>query len=260
MAANNDTYVAFKNCAPFSTCNTEINDVFIDKANHSCIAMPMYNLIEYSDNYADTSRSLWQFKRDEPPADNADLAVVINDLKSFEYNAALVGKTANAVNNTNISAKSTKIVVPLKYLSNFWRSLETALINCKIHLELNWIKDFILSSAVNSAKLKITDVKLHFSIVTLSTKDNVNLAKQLSIGFKRSACWSSYQNISAKGINKEDDIYELLTASLQGVRRLFVLAYDTTANNEAVIKTIESIFFQQEKLKTMMYWSMEEIL
>ena len=52
--ADNDTHVAFKNCAPFSTCKTEINDVFIDEANHIYVAMPMYNLIEYSYNYADT--------------------------------------------------------------------------------------------------------------------------------------------------------------------------------------------------------------
>ena len=64
VAANNDTDVAFKNCAPFSTCTTKINDVFVDEANHIYIAMPMYNLIEYSDNYSDTSGSLWQFKRD----------------------------------------------------------------------------------------------------------------------------------------------------------------------------------------------------
>ena len=56
--ADNDTHVAFKNCAPFSTCKTEINDVFIDEANHIYVAMPMYNLIEYSYNYADTSGSL----------------------------------------------------------------------------------------------------------------------------------------------------------------------------------------------------------
>ena len=55
VAANNNTDVAFKNCAPFSTCTTKINDVFVDEANHIYIAMPMYNLIEYSDNYSDTS-------------------------------------------------------------------------------------------------------------------------------------------------------------------------------------------------------------
>ena len=60
--AVNDTDVAFKTCAPFSTCKTVINDVFVDRAEHIYIAMPMYNLIEYSDNYSDTSGSLWQFK------------------------------------------------------------------------------------------------------------------------------------------------------------------------------------------------------
>ena len=88
--AANDTDVAFKNCAPFSTCKTVINDVFVDRAEHIYIAMPMYNLIEYSDNYSDTSGSLWQFKRVEVPADNADLA--INNSQSFIYKAALVGK------------------------------------------------------------------------------------------------------------------------------------------------------------------------
>ena len=67
--------------------------------------------------------------------------------------------------------KDTKIVVPLKYLSNFWRSLEILLINRKFHLELNWIEDCILSSTGDSAKFEITDAKLHVPIVTLSTKD-----------------------------------------------------------------------------------------
>ena len=75
VAANNDTDVAFKNCPPFSTCKTEINDVFIDETNHIYITMAMYNLIEYSDNYSDTSGSLWQFKRDEVPPNDADLSI-----------------------------------------------------------------------------------------------------------------------------------------------------------------------------------------
>ena len=128
--------------------------------------MPMYNLIEYSDNYSDTSGSLWQFKRDEVPAGNADLT--INNSQSFKNKAPLLGKPADAVANTN---NSVKIVVPLKYLSNFWRSLEMPLINCKVYLELNWIEDCILSSAGDSAKFAITDAKLHVPIVTLSTKD-----------------------------------------------------------------------------------------
>ena len=76
-------------------------------------------MIEYSDNYSGTSGGLWQFKRDELPANNANLS--INNSQSFKYKMALLGKTANAVNNTNTSVKDAKIVVPLKYLGNFWR-------------------------------------------------------------------------------------------------------------------------------------------
>ena len=113
--------------------------------------MPMYSLIEYSNNYSDTSGSLWKFKRDEVLAKNADLA--IDNSQSLKYKAALLEKAADAVNDTNSSVKEAKIVFPLKYLSNFWRSLEMPLINCKVFLELNWIEDYILSSAGNTAKL-----------------------------------------------------------------------------------------------------------
>ena len=88
--AANDTDVAFKTCAPFSTCKTVINDEFVDRAEQIYIAVLMCNLIEYSDNYSDTSGSLWQFKRDEVPADNTDLT--INNSQSFICKAALVGK------------------------------------------------------------------------------------------------------------------------------------------------------------------------
>ena len=132
--------------------------------------------------------------------------------QSFKYKAALVGKTKDAINNTNSFIKNTKIFVPLKYLSNFWRSLEMPLINSKIHLELNWIEDCILSSAEDSAKFKITDAKLHVPVVTLSTKNNVNLTKQLSDGFKRSVYWNNYQTIPAKVINQRTNIYDFFSA------------------------------------------------
>ena len=165
--------------------------MFVDEANHIYTPMPMYNLIEYSDNFSDTSGSLLQFKRDEVPADNGDLT--INNSQSFRYKVTLLGKAANAVNDTNSSVKEAKIFVPLKYFSNFWRSLEMLFINCKIYLELNWIEDYILSSAGSTAKLAITHTKLHFPIVTLSTKDSANLAKQLNEGFERSVYWNSYE-------------------------------------------------------------------
>ena len=114
------TQVLFKNCAPFEKCSTEIDGTLVDEADFINITMPMYNLIEYSDNYSDTSGSLWQFKRDEI-VNNADVS---NDnAPSFKYKASLIGNTeANGTKN------GVKIAVPLKYLSNFWRSLEISLI------------------------------------------------------------------------------------------------------------------------------------
>ena len=207
VAADDNTDAAFKHCAPFSTFTTKNNDILAEKANHIYIAIPTYNLIEYSDNYSDTSGSLRQFKRDEVPANNVDLT--IDNSQSFKCNAALLEKTADR-NNGKISVKDAKVVVPLKYLSNFWRSLEMPLINCKVYLELNWIEDCIFSSAGNTAKFAITDAKLHVPIVTLSTKDSANLAKQLNERFKRSVYWNSYETKAAKVIEQGKNIYELL--------------------------------------------------
>ena len=109
--------------------------MLIDEANPIYIAMHMYSLIEYSDNYADRTGSLWQFKRDEDPVDNA--ALTADNSQLFKYKAALVGKTADVIINTNSSVKNTKNIVPSKYLNNFWRLLEISLINCKSHLKLN---------------------------------------------------------------------------------------------------------------------------
>ena len=130
---NNNTKVAFKNCAPFRKCRTEINETFIDEAEHINIAMPMYNLIEYSDNYSDTSGSLWQFKRDEI-INNADVTND-NNAPSFKYKASIIGNTGNDGTKNGV-----KIAVPLNYLSNFWRSLEMPLINCKVELSLTGIQ------------------------------------------------------------------------------------------------------------------------
>ena len=113
VSSDNDADVTFKNCASFSPCRTEINHVFIDEENHIYIAMLLYNLIEYSHNCSDASGSLRQFKGEEVPSSNTDLNA--DNSESFRYKAALVGKTADAVNNTHNSVKNTKIFVPLKY-------------------------------------------------------------------------------------------------------------------------------------------------
>ena len=119
------TQVLFKNCAPFEKCFTEIGGTLADETNFINITMPMYNLTEYSDNYSDTSGSLWDFKRDKI-VDNANVTNDDND-PSSKYKASLIGNTE--INGTK---KRVKIAVPLKYLSNFWRSLEMPLINCKV--------------------------------------------------------------------------------------------------------------------------------
>ena len=127
------------------------------------------------------------------------------------------------------------------------------LINCKVHLELNWVEDYILSSAGDSAKFEITDDKLHVPIVTLSTKDCANLAKQLSEGFKRSVYWDGYQTKPLKVIEKGKILHELHNASFQDVRRLFVLAYvvaaGANADEEAGIKDNKKYFLPGGEIK-----------
>ena len=98
------------------------------------------------------------------------------------------------------------------------------LVNCKIHLELYWIQYLIWDSTGGSGKTEIIDAELHVSKVTLSTKDNVNLTKQLNDGYKRSAHWNSYYTIPEKVLNNGTKIYELLSASFQGAKKLFVCA------------------------------------
>ena len=132
-----DTNVAFKNYVPFTRLLIHINDENVSTAENLDIIMPMYNLIEYSDNYSDSSGSLYQLKRDESPMNNNPLNVALINSSSFTYKANFLGKATDAGDNDK-SLKNTKIVVPLRYLSNFFRSLEMPLINCKIHLELNW--------------------------------------------------------------------------------------------------------------------------
>ena len=172
------TQVVFKNCAPFEKCRKEINESFIDGADFMNITMPMYNLIEYSVNYSSTSGSLWHFGRDVIIND----ADVTNDdnVPSFKHKAVLIGNTENDGTKNGV-----KIAAPLKYLSNFWRSLEMPLINCKVEISLKWYETCLLTAAT-TATFEITDAKLYVPIVTLTVEDNSKLSKLLNEGFKRS--------------------------------------------------------------------------
>ena len=184
---NYDKKFAFENNAPFNSCISKINNTLIDNAEDLDIVIPMYNLLEYSKNYRKTTGSFWNYYRDEPNSgiggENNNVNYSIKDSKSFDYKTSITGKLEG--NNTE---KEVEIVVPLKYLSNFWRTLNMPLINCEINLILTWSENCVLTSkatrdanpnvnpaiaAVNNpinAIFKITDTKLYIPVVTLSTK------------------------------------------------------------------------------------------
>ena len=226
---NNSTRLALKNCAPFTKCNLEINDEHVDTAENLDIVMPMYNLIEYSDNYQDSSATLYQYKRDEPPEANAIADLTANNSSSFKHKISLLGDR-NVVGG--IVRLNVKVVVPLKYLSNFFRSLEMPLINCKIKLNLTWKKECVLSTDLGDAVFIINATKMYVSVVTLSKEDNKDFIEQQNKGFQRSIYWNEYKtkviNATVDNNNPANSVrYINLDPSFQGVNRLFVMAYNS---------------------------------
>ena len=151
---NDDKKVIFKNCAPFTNCISKINNTQVHNAKDIDIVMPMYNLIEYSDNYAKTSGSLRQYCKDIPARNNF---TVDNLTDSFNFKVKFTGQTGDD------GTKDVEILVQLKYLSNFWRTLEMPLINCEINLILMWPSTCVIVStniANQVATFAITDTKI----------------------------------------------------------------------------------------------------
>ena len=158
------------------------------------------------------------------------LNVALDNSASFKYKASLLGKATDADGNDR-SLKNTKIVVPLKYLSNLFGSLEMSLSNCKIHLELirnnNCVKygADTYAGGVNANNRETT--------FKITTKDNENLTKQLNEGFKRSVYWNEYKSkIETKEADANNLKRFLLDASFQWVNRFFVLAFDNTNDGD----------------------------
>ena len=194
--------------------------------------MPMYNLLEYSDNYAKTTGSLWQYFRDEPVDDDD-----IEDSKSFKSKTKITGKTPNDGNE-----KDVEVMVPLKYLSNFWRTLEMPLINCEVYLILTWSSTCVITESNGAGTFAITDTKLYVPVVTLSTQENTKFLQQLKSGFKRVINWNKYLSkpeLLAQNLN----LNHLVEPSFQGVNRQFVLAFEDdaqrTAHNSFYLATVE---------------------
>ena len=192
-ANNTNKKVIFKNCVPFTDCISETNNTQVDNAKYIDIAMPMYNLIEYSDNYSKTPRIKWQYCKDIPAVNNNGDIVHFNGANgtdSFNSKAKITGQTDNDGEIDNV-----EIMVPLKYLSNFWRTLEMPLINCEVNLILTWSANCVIVStnvANQGAIFTITETKLYVPVVILSTQDNAKILPQLKSGFKRTINWNKY--------------------------------------------------------------------
>ena len=227
-ADERDKGVAFKNCEPFTNCIIEINNTQVGNAKDIDILMPMYNLIEYSDNYVKTTGSLWQYFRDESNDE-------IRNSKSFKSKIKITGKTP-----VNDNEKDVKIMVPLKYLRNFWRTLEMPLINCEVNLIL--ISTCVITNSNVAGTFEITDTKLYVPVVTLSIQENTKLLQQLKSGFKRVINWNKYLS-KPEVLGQNPNLNHLIQASFQGVNRLFVLAFendeDRTDHEKSYLPTVE---------------------
>ena len=242
-AANNiNKKVIFKKCAPFTNCISEINNTQIDNAKDIDIVMPMYNLIECSDNCEKTTVSLWQYYKDIPARDADDEITELrrnNTTDSFKFKAKITGQTGDD------GTKDVEIMVPLKYLSNFWRTLEMPLINCEVNLILTWSSTCVLiatSIPNQNATFAITDTKFYVRVVTLSTQENTKFFQQLKSGFKRVINWNKYLS-KPELLAQNPDLNHLVEPSFQGVNRLFVLAFendnDRTSDEQYYLPTVE---------------------
>ena len=201
--------------------------------------MPMYNLIEYSDNYSKTSGSLWQYCKDIPAVDNnnATSNFTENNLTdSLNFKVKMSDQTGDD------GTKNVEIIAQLKYLSNFWRTIEMPLINCEINLILTWSTNCVIVStnvAYQNATFEVTDTKLYVLAVTLSIQDNAKLLQQLRSGSKKVVMWNKY--LSKPELLAQDlNLNHLVEPSFQGVNRLFVLAFEKDTQRKAVIFQILS--------------------
>ena len=204
---NDATRVAIKNCHPFTRASFKLNNEQVDTVDNLDLKMNLYKLLEYSDNYADTSGSLYQYKRPEPRDANGNVVNLATTLSSFQYQSGLVQKQLTIPNSDNVPAnivpnfanahriwKNIKIVVPLKYISNIFRNLQLPLINTKCYMELNWTKYSVLCNQNQNSIFQIAKSELYILVMTLNTENNNKLGELLSKGFERTIVWNEYKS------------------------------------------------------------------
>ena len=144
----------------------------------------------------------------------------LTDSESFKSKTKITGNNPNEGNT-----KDVEIIVRLKYLGKFWRTLEMLLINCEANLILTWSATCVITNSTSAERFAITDTKLYVPGVTLSTQDNEKLLQQLKSSFKRTINWNKYQ-AEPKSYEQNQYLNLLVDPSFQGVNRLFVLSFE----------------------------------
>ena len=184
--------------------------------------------------------------------------------ESFKYKTSITGSTCNVTENitnargneidnpdydeNNSGKKEVEIAVPLKYLSNFWRTLDIRLINCEVSLILAWSKECVITSmerrliknirrdaSPTGAIFQITDTKLYVPVVTLSSVNDKKLLEQLRTGFKRTIKWNKYRS-EMTNQTKTNHLNHLIDTSFTKVNRLFVLSFENEEDRTSFSK------------------------
>ena len=198
--AKRNKVVAFENNAPFISCISKINGIQIDRAQDLYVVIPMYNFLEYSKNYRKVTDSLLNFYRDEPSNP------LSSNSESFKQKTITTGNTYNVgagevdYDANKVGKNETEVVILLKHLSNFGRTLNIPLINCEIELILTWSKNCVLADMTTAnnppigLEFQITDTKFSVPVVTLSKENDKKLLAQLKSGFKRTVKWNKYRS------------------------------------------------------------------
>ena len=190
----------------------------------------MYNLTEYSDNFSDSTASLYHYKRQEPLPNNANLTTAGSS--SFKCKSDLLGNEAEDGNN--LLWKNAQIIVLLKYISSFFISLELPLINTKLYIQLNYTKNSVISAVhADDSTIKITKTELYVPVVTLKTEDNNKLNQLLDSEFKRTVYSNEYESKLGTVTQANNDNFKrtLLDTSIPGVNRLFVMGFNNNIEN-----------------------------
>ena len=239
--ANFDRRLTLKNNAPFISCISKITSELVENTKDLDIVMPMYILLKYSKKYEKTSGSLFNYYRDKPNEaeianDNGVINISIRNSKSFDYKTKIIG----SLDAGEGEKEDITISIPLKYLGNFWKSLDMPLINCEITLILSMCKECVLvgrafrgppaaaANLINSpadAKFEITVCKLYVPVVTLSAKNDNKLLEQLKSGFRRSIKWNKYMS-QMSNQNKNNNLNYLIGTTFSNVNRLFALSFE----------------------------------